>query len=189
MTTQKRDSGNGIFSILRKIDVKKAAKLFSKIDIVEAFNSLSKMNNAELYQLMKLLKGGEKNKPLPPIKCDFYELASLLTPQEREVQLKVRKFMSEVIDPIANDFWLRDEFPFHVIPEMAKLNIAGLTYEGYGCPHHSFVLEGILAMEMARVDVSISTFFGVHSGLAMGAVYLCGSEEQKQKWLPRMQKM
>src|SRR5690606_36179332 len=40
-----------------------------------------------------------------------------------------------------------------------------------------------------RVDSSISTFFGVQSGLAMGAIYICGSEEQKLEWLPRMQKM
>merc|ERR1711974_198448 len=41
----------------------------------------------------------------------------------------------------------------------------------------------------ARVDVSMSTFFGVHSGLAMGSIYLCGSEEQKLEWLPKMQRM
>jgi glutaryl-CoA dehydrogenase len=46
-------------------------------------------------------------------------------------------------------------------------------------------MEGIIAQEIARVDVSISTFFGVHSGLAMGSIYLCGSEEQKQEWLPK----
>src|SRR5690554_6524946 len=97
--------------------------------------------------------------------------------------------MEREVKPIANEYWLRDEFPFQLIPKMAALNIAGLTYEGFGCPHHSFVLEGFLAMEMARIDVSISTFFGVHSGLAMGSIYLCGSEEQKQKWLPPMQKM
>ena len=45
---------------------------------------------------------------------------------------------------------------------------------------------GFVMMEMARVDASISTFFGVHTGLAMGSIYLCGSEAQKQKWLPEM---
>jgi glutaryl-CoA dehydrogenase len=48
-------------------------------------------------------------------------------------------------------------------------------------------MEGILAMEMARVDTSISTFFGVQSGLAMGSIYLLGSDVQKQEWLPAMQ--
>jgi len=69
------------------------------------------------------------------------------------------------------------------------LNICGLTYEGYGTPYETYVMEGIIAMELARVDVSISTFFGVHSGLAMGSIYICGSEEQKQEWLPKMAKM
>ena len=44
-------------------------------------------------------------------------------------------------------------------------------------------------MELARVDSSIATFFGVHSGLAMGSIYLCGSDEQKERWLPAMARM
>ena len=44
-------------------------------------------------------------------------------------------------------------------------------------------------MELARVDPSIGTFYGVHSGLAMGSIYLCGSEEQKQRWLPPMARL
>lgn len=185
----KENNTSGLFATLKKIDLKKATALFRKIDIVEAFNNVGKMNNAELYQLMKLLKGGDKQKPLPPIDGDFYDLASLLTDEEREIQLKVRDFMEREVKPIANEYWLRDEFPFQLIPKMAELDIAGLTYDGYGCPNRRFLLEGFLAMEMARIDVSISTFFGVHSGLAMGSIYLCGSEEQKQQWLPLMQKM
>lgn len=189
MTAKKENNSTGLFATLKKIDLKKAAKLFGKIDIIEAFNRVATMNNTELYQLMKLLKDSDKNKPLPPIDGDFYDLSALLKPNEREIQLRVREFMEKEVQPIANEYWLRDEFPFQLIPKMAGLNIAGLTYEGYGCPNHSFLLEGFLAMEMARVDVSVSTFFGVHSGLAMGSIYLCGSEAQKQKWLPRMQKM
>lgn len=185
----KENNTSGLFATLKKIDLKKATALFRKIDIVEAFNNVGKMNNAELYQLMKLLKGGDKQKPLPPIDGDFYDLSDLLTPEERQIQLKVRDFMEREVKPIANEYWLRDEFPFQLIPKMAALDIAGLTYDGYGCPNRRFLLEGFLAMEMARIDVSISTFFGVHSGLAMGSIYLCGSEEQKQQWLPLMQKM
>jgi glutaryl-CoA dehydrogenase len=51
------------------------------------------------------------------------------------------------------------------------------------------VLDGMIALEMARVDPSIATFFGVHSGLAMGSIYLCGSEAQKRHWLPPMRRM
>ena len=57
---------------------------------------------------------------------------------------------------------------------------------GYGCRGGSALLFGLIAMEMARFDTSIATFFGVHNGLAMGSIYLGGSEEQKQKWLPPM---
>jgi len=50
-------------------------------------------------------------------------------------------------------------------------------------------LAGFIAMEIARIDCSCATFFGVHSGLAMGSIFLCGSEEQKQKWLPPMARL
>src|SRR5690606_14580234 len=110
MANEQSKESPGIFSILKKIDLKKAAKIFSKIDIVDAFNNVSKMNNAELYQLMKLLKGGDKKKPLPPIDGDFYDLSAMLNPHEREIQLKVRSFMEKEVGPIANEYWLRDEF-------------------------------------------------------------------------------
>ncbi len=61
--------------------------------------------------------------------------------------------------------------------------------QGYGCRGGSALLFGLVAMEMSRVDSSIATFFGVHNGLAMGSIYLGGSEEQKQKWLPPMARM
>lgn len=142
---------------------------------------------------MKMLKhkrGKKGQHKLPPIDGDFYNLSLKLTPKQRELQLKIRNFMEDEVRPIANEYWNKAEFPFEIIPKMAALNICGLTYEGYGTPpDDSFLMEGIIAMEMARVDVSISTFFGVHSGLAMGSIYICGSEEQKQEWLPKMARM
>ncbi len=96
--------------------------------------------------------------------------------------------MEKEVKPLVNHYWLRDEFPFELIPKFQKLDICGVTYEGYGCPGMPFLMEGVIAMEMARIDASIATFFGVQSGLAMGSIYICGSEEQKQKWLPQMQK-
>jgi glutaryl-CoA dehydrogenase len=69
---------------------------------------------------------------------------------------------------------------------LRSLHVAGLAYAGYGCQDLGPVLEGLTTMELARVDCSIATFMGVHSGLAMGSIYLCGSEEQKQRWLPAM---
>ncbi len=176
---------------MRNVDLDALATISKKINIPETMAALGKMDDRQLSGLMKMLKsqGKKGKKKLPPIDGDFYDLSLKLSPEQRQIQLKIRNFMEDEIKPIANEFWNKAEFPHHIIPKMAELNVCGLAYEGYGCPNQAFLMEGILAMEMARVDVSISTFFGVHSGLAMGSIYLCGSEEQKQEWLPKMQKL
>ena len=94
--------------------------------------------------------------------------------------------METKVQPIINKYWSDDAFPFELLPSFKELQLGGLGYEGYGCAGGSQKLFGFVAMELARVDASFCTFFGVHSGLAMGSIYLDGSEEQKQKWLPPM---
>ena len=84
--------------------------------------------------------------------------------------------------PVINNYWASDAFPFQLLPGIRDLKIAGAGYQGYECAGGSTLLAGFIAMEIARVDCSCATFFGVHSGLAMGSIFLCGSEEQKQKW-------
>jgi glutaryl-CoA dehydrogenase len=120
---------------------------------------------------------------------DFYLLDELLTDEERDIRDWVRQFCDEEIIPIINPYWERGEFPFELIPKLAELNIAGGAIEGYGCPGMSSVASGLAGMELARGDGSIDTFFGVTSGLAMGSIYYCGSEEQRQQWLPAMARM
>lgn len=178
--------------LMKDIDLDALGNLSRKVDLPEIMKTVGELDERQLEGLMKMLKhkSGKKGQhKLPPIDGDFYELSLKLTPQQRELQLKVRNFMENEIRPIANEYWNKAEFPFEIIPKMAELNICGLTMEGYETPNESFVMEGIIAMEMARVDVSISTFFGVHSGLAMSSIYICGSEEQKQEWLPKMSRM
>ena len=118
--------------------------------------------------------------------CDFYDLSATLAKEDQELLKKVRSFMRTEVTPLINHHWTREEFPMHLIKEMASLGATGLPYSGYGCLGRSSLLDGFVAMEMASFDCSISTFFGVHSGLAMGSIYLCGSEEQKEQWLPAM---
>ena len=125
-------------------------------------------------------------KALPAPNGDFYQLVELLNADEVAVVKKVRTFMETKVKPIIAKYWSDDAFPFELLPSFKELGIGGLGYEGYGCAGGSQKLFGFVAMEMARVDPSISTFFGVHSGLAMGSIYLDGSEEQKQHWLPQM---
>ncbi|MGH3147553.1 MAG: acyl-CoA dehydrogenase family protein, partial [Rubrobacter sp.] len=101
----------------------------------------------------------------------------------------VRSFCDREVIPVMNEYWDRAEFPFEMIPKFAELGIAGGSIQGYGCPGMSHLAEGLMAAELARGDGSLNTFFGVHSGLAMGTIAICGSEEQKEKWLPQMARM
>ncbi|MEJ7819042.1 MAG: acyl-CoA dehydrogenase family protein [Rubrobacteraceae bacterium] len=120
---------------------------------------------------------------------DYYVLDDLFTDEEREVRDKVRAFADAEVIPIINSYWEKAEFPFELVPKVAALGIAGGAIEGYGCPGMSHTAAGLVAIEMSRGDGSLNTFFGVHSGLAMGTIAICGSEEQKQKWLPPMARM
>jgi glutaryl-CoA dehydrogenase len=131
----------------------------------------------------------EKSAKLPEADGDFYLLSNTLSKEDNSLRLKVRAFMETEVQPVINDFWSRDEFPFELLPKFKSLGIAGLPIKGYGCPGKSTTMMGFLMMELARVDASISTFFGVHTGLAMGSIDVCGSEEQKERWLPPMARL
>jgi glutaryl-CoA dehydrogenase len=109
---------------------------------------------------------------------DLYRFQDLLGPDEAAVVERVRAFLRTEVVPIANDCWARAEFPFQLIKGYADLGIAGRQ--------HSSLLAGWLALEMAHADPSMATFFGVHSGLAMGSIAGCGSDEQRERWLPAM---
>jgi glutaryl-CoA dehydrogenase len=120
---------------------------------------------------------------------DLYSVESVLDEPDRQLVCDVRSAMETYVAPIIDDYWARAEFPFEILPRLRELNIAGLGYSGYGCAGRSRVLEGLVTMELARVDCSVATFMGVHAGLAMGSIYLCGSEEQKRQWLPSMARL
>src|SRR5580692_5145324 len=126
---------------------------------------------------------------IPKPNSDFYQTFKMLSETEQAKVTKVREFMETAVAPIINDFWARDEFPFDLVPGIRELQIAGLGYEGYECAGGSNLLGCYVAMEIARIDCSMATFYGVHSGLAMGSIFLCGSEEQKKKWLPPMARL
>ena len=183
------DKAKNIYQLFKAVDFEQLEALSKKVDLAEVMNRFSKLDERQLAGVMKMMGGEKKAKELPPINGDFYELSESLSPEDRELQLRVRHFMETEVRPIVNRYWNRAEFPFEIIPKMAELNICGLPFKGYGCAGRSYLMEGILATEMGRIDASIATFFGVQSGLAMGSIYICGSEEQKQKWLPRMQKL
>jgi glutaryl-CoA dehydrogenase len=115
---------------------------------------------------------------------DFYDYQSLLTGDERAILLRTREFMESEVAPIANKAWAAAEFPHQLVPGFAALDVAGLAYRGARS-----LLTGFVALEMNRVDPSMATFFGVHTGLAMGSIARCGSDEQQERWLPAMSRL
>src|SRR5918997_260290 len=121
--------------------------------------------------------------------ADYFFLDDLLTEEERDVRDRVRSFCDKDLIPIINDYWEREEFPFELLPKIGALNIAGTTIEGYGCPKMSATAAGLISRELARGDGGLTTFFAVHSGVAMTSIATLGSEEQKERWLPPMARM
>jgi glutaryl-CoA dehydrogenase len=127
--------------------------------------------------------------PALSLGTDYFLLDDLLTEEERDVRERVRSFCDRDVIPVINDYWEREEFPFELLPKIAALNVAGTTIEGYGCPGISPTAAGLVSRELARGDGGLTTFFAVHSGVAMTSIATLGSEEQKQRWLPPMARM
>jgi glutaryl-CoA dehydrogenase len=122
---------------------------------------------------------------------DFYDYEALLPDEERKILLKARALMRDEVEPLVNENWGQGTFPKELIGIFRESGLAGLPYEGYGAhrPAVGNLLSGMLAMELARTDASVSTFFGVHNGLAMYSIHSGGSQEQRDRWLPEMAAM
>ncbi|GAA2926006.1 MULTISPECIES: acyl-CoA dehydrogenase family protein [Streptomyces] len=123
--------------------------------------------------------------------ADFYTYEALLPDEERKILLKARALMRDEVKPLVNENWAKGEFPTELISLFRDSGLAGLPYEGYGehRPAVSNLLSGMLALEMTRTDASVSTFFGVHNGLAMYSIHSGGDQEQRNRWLPAMAAM
>ncbi|KAJ3693818.1 hypothetical protein LUZ60_009298 [Juncus effusus] len=125
----------------------------------------------------------------PPAVSDYYQFDDLLSTEEKNIRKKVRAVMEKEVAPIMAEYWEKAEFPFHIIPKLGSLSVAGGTIKGFGCPAMSIMGSAIATAEIARVDASCSTFILVHSSLAMLTIALCGSEEQKEKYLPSLSRL
>jgi glutaryl-CoA dehydrogenase len=118
---------------------------------------------------------------------DFYDVASLLSEDERAVQATVRQWVDEKLLPVINRHYLEGTFPKELIPEMAKLGFLGANLpEAYGCAGLNSVAYGLIMQELERGDSGIRSFASVQGGLVMYPIFAFGSEEQKKRWLPRL---
>jgi len=127
--------------------------------------------------------------PATPPRTDYFFIDELLMPEELEIRDRVRRWVDREVIPIAAGYWDKAEFPFEIVPKFKELGITGGPIRGYGSPGMSLVAAGLAAQELARGDASVATFYGVHSGLAMGSIAILGSQEQRDRWLPAMARL
>ncbi len=119
---------------------------------------------------------------------DFIEFDSLLTDDERLVRDNTRKFIEENLVPIIEQCNRDGRFPRELVKPMAELGFFGASLTGYGCAGMSNVEYGLMTQELERGDSGVRSFVSVQSGLCMYPIWEFGSDEQKEKWLPPMQK-
>lgn len=117
---------------------------------------------------------------------DFYGFAEELTPQERRHLAALRTRLERDVRPLVDEAWERAEFPMEVVPVLAEARVIGLGAELTRPFPNSAVFRGWSALELGRVDASVATFVGVQNGLVMGTIDVCGSDEQRREWLPRL---
>jgi glutaryl-CoA dehydrogenase len=128
---------------------------------------------------------------MPAIKfrgVDFVGFDALLNDDERLVRDTARKFIEDNLVPIIEECNRAGRFPEELVTPMAELGFYGASLKGYGCAEMSNVEYGLVMQEMERGDSGIRSFVSVQSALVMYPIHAFGSEEQKQKWLPALQK-
>jgi glutaryl-CoA dehydrogenase len=120
---------------------------------------------------------------------DYLFVREQFSDEQWERFLRTRRFVDQEVLPVINDYWERAELPWPLIARLAELDLVGEDIEGYGCPGMSPLAAGLVTMELHRGDGSLGTFLGVQAGLAMKAIAMLGSEEQKQRWLEPMARL
>ncbi len=130
----------------------------------------------------------ETKKVQVPSVTDLYNIDRLLSEEERMVRDTVRQFVRERVIPIIGEHFEAGTFPRELIPEIAELGLLGMHIEGYGCAGLSAVCYGLACQELEAGDSGLRSFVSVQGSLAMFPISAFGSEEQKQRWLPRMAK-
>jgi len=120
---------------------------------------------------------------------DFYNCDMHFSDKQKALRQEVRDFVEYEVLPHINPYWEKAEFPWEIARKMVDLPIIGGPLHDHGAAGLDLVEMGLVMYELGKGDGSISTFYGVHSGLAMGSIGILGDEEQKARWLPAMVKL
>lgn len=117
---------------------------------------------------------------------DFTGLEADLSPEEKGLITRLRAYLEHDVRPVIDAHWEAATFPHEVVAGLAAAGVVGLAFEETRPFANSAVFRGWTALELARVDASIATYVGVQNGLALGAIGLCGSAAQRERWLPAL---
>jgi len=120
------------------------------------------------------------NAGAPPFPdADLMYIVDLLPAAERERYFSIRRFLQSSVRQPSIEYWNREEFPFGLLADMGKYGLGALQLDG-----SSTLFKGLMYVELARADVSLSALAGIHNELILGMISQLGSEEQKARWLP-----
>src|SRR5579862_4158696 len=123
---------------------------------------------------------------MPGMSTDFMGLRQQLTPEERLIADSVRQLVDDKALPIIGRHFEAGTFPRELVPELARMGLLGMHLQGYGCAGASGVAYGLASMELERGDSALRSFCSVQGSLVMFPIWKYGSEDQKQRWLPKM---
>jgi len=117
---------------------------------------------------------------------DLYNVRDSLSAEEQAVQDSVARLVDAKVLPIIRQCFEQHRFPRELVADLAALGLLGSSLEGYGCAGLNAVASGLICQELERGDSALRSFVSVQSSLCMFPIYSFGSEEQKQRYLPRM---
>jgi glutaryl-CoA dehydrogenase len=117
---------------------------------------------------------------------DLFDVRAALTEEERMVQDSVARLVDAEVLPIIRKAFEEHQFPRQLVPKLAAQGLLGSSIQGYDCAGLNAVSYGLICQELERGDSGIRSFVSVQSSLCMYPIYAFGSEEHKQRYLPRM---
>lgn len=111
---------------------------------------------------------------------------TLLTEDERLLRDATRDFVRAELEPVVTEAARKGVFPMDLAPKMGEMGLFGIPLEGYGCLGLGYVSYGLVNFEVEYCDSAFRSFLSVQSSLVMHPIYTFGTEEQKQKYLPKL---
>lgn len=117
---------------------------------------------------------------------DPFNLDDQLTDEERLVRDTAASYAQQHLAPRVRDAFRNETTDRAIFNEMGELGLLGSTIEGYGCPGVNYVSYGLVAREIERVDSGYRSMMSVQSSLVMYPIYAYGTEQQREKYLPKL---